>query len=140
MISIIKPKSPTGSGWQDCGAADPRFTLGFEGRIWRFPAQGLVAISSVEVAADPGDIEKGPEYHVSVSKAGGRCTRNEARFVLKAFAMEDADEDNHVPGGFVRNFWMPVNENLAGHVCPCKEHEPAMVEDGGEFVWRGITE
>jgi len=100
-------------------------------------------MSAVEVARDPDDIEKGPEYHVSVSKnIGGivmRASRNEARFVIKAFDMLDADEDNHVPGGQVRNFWKPVAENLIGHVCPCKEEEPAMVEDKGDYIWRGIT-
>lgn len=137
--SIIKPKAPKGSGWIDGGQPSSAFTLGYEGRYWLYPERGLMVISAVEVARDPDDIDKGPEYHVSVSRNGGRCDRNDARFVLKAFGMEDSDEDNHVPGGFVRNFWKPVAENLAGHVCPCKDHEPSMVEDKGDFVWRGIT-
>ena len=139
MESIIKPKSPKGSGWVDGGPTPSHVTLGYEGRCWLYPEQGFTVISAVEVAKDPQDIDKGPEYHVSISRNRQRCTRNEARFVLKAFGMEDADEDNHVPGGFVRNFWMPVAENLVGHVCPCKDDEPAMVEDKGDFVWRGIT-
>jgi hypothetical protein len=53
--------------------------------------------------------------------------------------MQDSDEDNHVPGGFVRNFWKPVAEKLIGHVCPCKDNEPEMAENKGDFVWRGIT-
>ncbi len=137
--SVIKPKAPKGPGWVDGGPTPPEVSLGYESRYWLYPAQGITVISAVEVARDPGDIDKGPEYHISISRNRQRCTRNEARFVLRAFDMEDSDEDNHVPGGFVRNFWMPVAERLRGYVCPCKDDEPAMVEDRGEFVWRGIT-
>lgn len=139
MQSIIKPKEPKGAGWIHRGLAPTIYTLGYEGHQWFYPEQGIAVISAVEVASDPGDIEKGPEYHVSISKNGGRCTRNETKFVQKVFDMQDSDEDNHVPGGFVRNFWKPVAENLIGHVCPCKDHEPEMAENKGDFVWRGIT-
>lgn len=139
MESVIRPKEPKGAGWIHEGLADERFTLGYEGHIWFFAEQGISVISAVEVAHDPKDIDKGPEYHISISRSGGRCTRNEARFVCKDFGMTDAEEDNHVPNGFVRNFWMPVAENLIGHQCHCKDEEPAMVEDKGDFVWRGIS-
>jgi len=139
MESIIKPKRPSGKGWVYEGSADTQVTLGYEGHVWWFPEQGISVISAVEVAHDPKDIDKGPEYHVSVSKRGGRCSRNEAKFVCKVFDMTGAEEDNHVPNGFVRNFWMPVAEYLIGHECHCKDEEPAMVEDKGDFVWRGIT-
>lgn len=140
MESIIKPKSPKGAGWV-CGG--PYNTgLGYECIRWFYPEESINVLSALEVASDPGDIDKGPEYHISISRytqAGPeRLSRNATRFVLKAFGMEDADEDNHVPFGKVRNFWMPVNENLHGYVCPCKETEPAMVEDKGEYVWRGL--
>lgn len=138
--NLIKPKEPTGLGWVRGPQAPARLIFGFEGHYWFYPQQGIAVISALEVARDPEDvIDKGPEYHISISKNGGRCSRNEARFVLKAFAMEDADEDNHVPGGFVRNFWMPVAEKYIGHVCPCKDEEPAIIEDKGDFVWRGVT-
>ena len=141
--SLIKPKAPTGDGWKDFGPIPHQFTLGYEGRYWFYPEQSLFVMSALEVAHDPGDIEKGPEYHVSVSKRidGNvvRASSNEAGFVLKAFDLLDADEDNHVPGGKVRNYWKPVAENLIGHICPCKDKEPAMVEDKGDYVWRGIT-
>ena len=53
---------------------------------------------------------------------------------------ERADrEDNHVPGGFVRNFWRPVADRFSGYECACVATEPAIVEDKGDFVWRGIT-
>ena len=43
------------------------------------------------------------------------------------------------PNGCVRNFWRPVADHLSGYECPCVEHEPAMVEDKGDYVWRGLT-
>lgn len=137
--SIISPKTPHGNGWVDLGPTPITAATGFESNAWEYPAQQIVAISAVEVARDPNDIDKGPEYHLSISKPGARCTRNEARFVTKAFDMTDAEEDNHVPGGFVRNYWLPVAENLIGHECQCKTTEPAIKEDSGDFVWRGIN-
>jgi len=137
--SIIKPKRPTGTGWVDGGPTPSTFTFGYPGQYWFFPERGIAVISAVEVASDKDDIDKGPEYHISISRNGGRCDRNESRFVLKAFDMQDSDEDNHVPGGFVRNFWKPVAEKFIGHVCPCKDNEPAVVEDKGDFVWRGVS-
>lgn len=137
--SVIKPKIPKGDEWLFKGPAQTVNDLGYEAYYWIYPAQNIAVISALEVVSDPNDIDKGPEYHISISKAGGRCTRNEARFVCKAFGMLDSEEDNHVPGGFVRNFWMPVAENLIGKECYCKTEEPKMVEDKGDFVWRGIT-
>lgn len=133
---IIKPKSPKGDGWVLVGLSPQNYTLGYDGIIFSYPEMGFYVISAVEVANDEHDIDKGPEYHVSISKNGGRCSRNEARFITKCFDMQDADEDNHVPNGIVRNYWMPVAEKYIGHVCPCKETENAIVEDDGDYVWR----
>jgi hypothetical protein len=94
------------------------------------------------VASD-GKVDKGPEYHVSISKqlfAGPtRCTSDEARWVLEQFGLDGAEEDNHVPGGVVRNFWRPVATGLIGLECECKAEEPAIREDKGDFVWRPVT-
>lgn len=137
--SIIKPKKPKGAKWIYQGPAPGSVTMGYEGHYWEHSEQGITVISALEVVGPgPDDIAKGPEYHISISKNGGRCSRNEARHVCKAFGMQAAEEDNHVPGGFVRNFWMPVNENLIGQECPCKDSEPVMREDKGDFEWRGI--
>lgn len=140
--SIIKAKTPKGSGWLDMGPIPPQFTFGYQGRYWFYPDRAILVLSALEVAHDPDDIEKGPEYHVSISrKVNGfpvRADRNDARFVLAAFGMQDADEDNHVPNGIVRNYWKPVAERLIGHLCPCKDEEPAMIEDKGDYVWRGL--
>lgn len=119
-----------------CTGDAPNATMGFEGYYWEYPERGFTVISALEVV----NPEIGPEYHISISKNRGRCSRNEARFITKCFGMQDAEEDNHVPGGFVRNYWLPVNESLIGKECPCKESEPVMREDKGDFEWRGITE
>ena len=103
--------------------------------------KNIRVISSVEATNDPDDIpeRRGPYYHISISRGPGiRCNRNDSKVVVRAFGMQDAEEDNHVPGGFVRNFWLPVNEKIVGSVCPCKEHEPAIRENKGDFVWRGL--
>lgn len=92
----------------------------------------------MEVVNDEGDIDKGPEYHISVTRSGARCTRNEASHVIKAFGMEAAEEDNHVVSSIARHFWLPVAENLIGRECPCKETETAIIEDRGDFIWRPI--
>lgn len=134
--SIIKPKEPKGYGWIRAMRLPRETTMGYEGYQWVWPEKGFTVFSALEVVKP----EIGPEYHLSISKNGGRCSRNEARFITKQFGMQDAEEDNHVPGGFVRNFWLPVNENLIGVECPCKAVEPVMRENKGDFEWRGITE
>lgn len=136
--SVIKPLRPSGAPWvrmQDI----PESSLGYESQTWMNTALGLYVISAVEVAQDKDGIDRGPEYHISISKAGkrlSRCTSDEARYVLRAFGLDGAEEDNHVPNGIVRNFWRAVAEPLIGLECACKAEEPAIVEDKGDFVWR----
>lgn len=143
MIPIIKPLRPISPGWIQ-GRNPPEWvSLGFDAETWFHPVSRLCVISAVEVAQDGDGIERGPEYHISISKdtptGPKRCSGYEAREVLKQFGMEGAEEDNHVPGGRVRNFWKPVAENLIGLECACKADEPAIVEDKGDYVWRGVT-
>ena len=137
-MNVISPKKPKGKNWHDCGEMNPDFNLGYGGHLWKL--EGITVISSVETVHDPDDMPErnGPYYHISISRGPGvRCNSKDFKVVCRAFGMQDAKEDNHVPGGFVRNFWLPVNENIVGTVCPCKEHEPAIKEDKGDFVWRG---
>lgn len=137
MISIIKPKRPVISGWVQEPAPPGWVSLGYECESWYHPASRLCVFSAVEVAKDADNIDRGPEYHISISKDGRRrCTRSEAIQVLKQFNLDGAEEDNHVPYGIVRNFWRPVAENLVGLECACKKDEPAIVEDKGDYVWR----
>jgi hypothetical protein len=65
-----------------------------------------------------------------------RCDRNEAKWALEQFGLDGAEEDNHVPGGVVRNYWRTVATGLIGLECECKAEEPAISEDKGDFVWR----
>ncbi|MBG0879401.1 hypothetical protein H0X90_21665 [Burkholderia sp. 9775_39] len=141
--SVIKPRRPKADGWKFMGPASPETTLGFEGECWFHRASHLFVISAVEVAAPEGGVSKGPEYHISISlqtlEGTARCTSANAMFVLSAFDLLEAEEDNHVPNGLVRNFWRPIADNLVGLECACKADEPAIVEDKGDFVWRGVT-
>lgn len=141
--SIIKPKRPADStGWLHATwwRCPPQLAeLGYPIEAWEHPASGLFVLSAVDVAKEPDGHSVGPEYHLSISRGGERCTSVDALFALAAFGLADAKEDNHVPSGRVRNFWRPVADHLSGYECPCVEHEPAMVEDKGDFVWRGVT-
>lgn len=135
--SLFTVKRPNGTGWREVPGAQ-QFGLGYPARAFFHDRHNLAVISAVEVASDEN---KGPEYHISVSKqlAGPqRCTSDEARWVLAQFDMDGAEEDNHVPIGKVRNFWRPLATGLIGKDCACKADESAIVEDKGDFVWRGV--
>lgn len=143
MIDIIKPKRPIGGEWKQRPAPPAWVSMGFAAEAWLHPESNLCVISAVEVAKAEGGIDKGPEYHVSISRnmPGGhpeRCTSAEAIWTLAQFEMLDAEEDNHVPNGKVRNFWRPVAARLVGLECDCKDEEPAMRENKGDYVWRGV--
>lgn len=143
MQSIINPKAPAAPGWRRARgwAMPPQLAaLGFPCEAWEHPESGLFCLSAVEVAAEAKGLPaKGPAYHLSISLAGQRCTSADALFVLAAFDLADALEDNHVPSGRVRNFWRYVADSLSGYACMCVDEEPAIVEDRGDFVWRGVT-
>lgn len=130
MSAIIKSKRPKDASWKRVDSI-----RGIDGGTierWMH-VSGLLVLSSVE--APERDI--GPEYHVSVTMAGKRCTSNEAKFALKAFDMEHSDEDNHTL--IARNFWQPVADCKADYVCPCKDEEPSIKLDKGDFVYRHLT-
>lgn len=142
--SIIQPKRPPPDllwirerNWQ----APPALkALGYPVDAWWHKQTRLFVLSAVEVASEPGKIDLGPEYHLSISADGNnRCSHADALWVLAQFDLLDALEDNHVPSGFVRNFWRPVADHLSGYECSCVAVEPAMIENKGDFVWRGIT-
>jgi hypothetical protein len=143
-MNIIDPKRPTGPGWvrhplMAAFAARVAQMGGYPTETWAHEQCDMWVVSSVEVATDPGQPELGPEYHLSVSAMGERCTPEQAAWVLQQFGLEDAREDNHTPGGKVRHFWRPVADKLSGYECPCVADEPAVREDKGSFVWRGVT-
>lgn len=142
MISFINPRKPTGPGWRRCPSPPAWVSLGFVAQAWLHPESSLYVISAVEVAKAEGGVDKGPEYHLSVSRTTpsgnpARCTSSDALWTLAQFDLIEAEEDNHVPNGVVRNFWRPVADKLVGLECACKADEPAIREDKGDFVWRG---
>ena len=138
--AIVSTLSPKGNRWEKIPGAQ-RFTFGYPSQAFMHKGSGLFAISAVEVASDEDGINRGFEYHISISKpvAPGiteRCSSTEAKWVLDQFALDGAEEDNHVPHGKVRNFWRTVATPLIGLECECKAEEPAIREDKGDFVWR----
>ena len=140
--SVIKPLRPKGAGkrWRPWPVPQIMLNEGYPVERWYFTEQMIQVFSAVEVANEPGHFSKGPEYHISISKVDGariaRVDSHTAQWVLKQFGLEGSEEDNHVPGGVLRNFWRPVAEPIVGLECPCKADEPAIVEDKGDFVWR----
>ena len=139
--SIIPVLRPKGSGWREVPCSK-QVSLGYPVRAYFHDKSDLAVISAVEVASDADGIDRGFEYHISISKQPlvgppRRCDSNEAKWVLKQFGLDGSEEDNHVPGGIVRNFWRTVSGKLVGLECACKDEEPAIVEDKGDFVWRG---
>ena len=108
MDSVIKPKRPIVQGWRTANwwHCPPELAdLGYPVDAWEHPSSGLFCLSAVEVAHDPGQLDIGPEYHLSVSLNGQRCSSGDALYALHSFGLQDAKEDNHVPSGKVRNFW-----------------------------------
>lgn len=137
-LQIVRPLRPKASGWIRLSDPPAWVTLGYAAERWWHEVHNLSVISAVEVAKDDDGIDRGPEYHLSISLGGrARCTSAQARAVLRDFDLHGAEEDNHVPSGVVRNFWRPVADRLVGLECSCKADEPAIVEDRGDFVWRG---
>lgn len=135
--SLIQPKEPRAAGWVRMPPLPTWVTLGFAGVMWEQPHYGIRVISAVEVAKDADGIDRGPEYHISISKTNGRrCPMQDAQQVLVQFDLAGAEEDNHVPHGIVRNFWRPVADRFVGMECACKADEPAIREDKGDYVWR----
>lgn len=114
-------------------------TLGYHSEAWQHIESGLCVITAVEVANDNDGIDRGPEYHISVSRRVERCSSADALWVRSEFGMLDAEEDNHVPNGKVRNFLKPVADKFIGMECACKDEEPVIREDKGDYIWRGIT-
>ena len=140
--SVIKPKRPVMQGWSrehEWVMPSQLAELGYPVEAWSHAANGLFVLSAVEKTNEPGKPDLGPEYHISISANGNRCTSADALWALAQFDLVEAKEDNHVPSGRVRNFWRPVADHLAGYECPCVGVEPNIVEDKGDYIWRGIT-
>lgn len=112
---------------------------------WIHKKSLISVLTAVEPIVPEGQTEPRPEYHISMVRlvrleSGTpveRVDSSDAQSVLGMFGADGFLEDNHVPGGRVRNFWRPVAEPAVGQVCACVDDEPAMREDKGDYVWRG---
>lgn len=109
-------------------------------QYWFTHPEGFVACSALEVTNGIIRTEFIPQYHLSISKCtlkkqgAIRCTSQEAKTILKDFGLSDALEDNHYLG-ISRHFWLPVDENMQGRECECKETEVQMTADQGDFIY-----
>lgn len=142
VVSLVAVKRPRLPGWREIPMTPdmPLMRRGVPCRTFFHDESSLMVISTVEFI-DDGKVD-GPEFHISISRqhrtlGTKRCSSNDAHWVLVQFGVPEAIEDNHVPGGLVRNFWRPVADPMVGRECPCVETEPAIVEDRGDYVWRG---
>lgn len=137
--SITRVLRPRFAGWFEVPTNPRLLELGGIARTFIHEARHISVISAVEHPVD-GKIDKGLEYHLSVARLSPngpmRCSSDTARWVQRQFGLDGAEEDNHVPGGVVRNFWRPVADRFVGLECECKDDEPAIVEDKGDFIWR----
>ncbi len=143
MVDIVKTLEPIREGWECWGEHSVMF--GYPCKRWFHYASEIQVLSAVEVAVDKDGSSNGPEYHISMSRLRNprertakaeRIDTNDAKFVLAEFGVDGAEEDNHVPGGVVRNFWRPVASGLVGKECRCKAEEVVIRESRGDFIWR----
>jgi hypothetical protein len=145
--SVVQPLRPRDQGrtkwFRDLNIAAGLIRAGYPIERWLHCATDIQVLSAVEVATDKDGSSNGPEYHISVSRAvyvpkfhAVRIDTNAAKWVLAEFGLDGAEEDNHVPGGVVRNFWRPVASGLVGKECRCKAEEVVIKEMKGDFIWR----
>lgn len=138
ITDIPRRAPPTDTAWR-CIAIEPEWTR------WYHPPSNPSVLSAVELA----DPEIGPEWHVSVVVLGPaskpmRAGRGVVAMVLRDFGMVAEGEDNHVPGGKARHFWLAANADMRG-VCPCVATEraevtpiPGAAEEGDDFLYREV--
>lgn len=138
---IIQPLRP-GAGWQQWPVDVSTWpTRPYAIERWYNRLNEVQVISAIEVVKEIGRDDR-PEYHLSISGLkymavkNHRCSDSLARWALKQFGLDGWEEDNHVPGGLVRNWWRPVADPLVGQECLCKETEPEIREDKGDYIWR----
>lgn len=140
---IIRPLRPRGAGWVQWPVLGEIAYRAYAIERWYNRGQEVQVLSSVEVVGGEGR-EPRAEFHVSVSglafmaEKNYRCSNSRARWAVRQFGFEGYEEDNHVAGGLVRNFWRPIADPLAGQECPCKESEPRIIEGKGDYEWRHV--
>lgn len=139
ITSLVSLPRPHDRRWIETPNAQQLMGMQTPMRAYSYPPENIFVMIAIEYIND-GRVD-GPEYHLSISHPVSpgvtrRCDRNAARWVLRQFGLEGAKEDNHVPGGQVRNYWMSVAQPMVGRDCLCIETENAIVEDKGDYTWR----
>lgn len=134
-MKALTEKLPALPGWTEVDGAERMLRPG----CWAVSAWqngSTCVVSALEIAEYPDGKGVGPQWHVSVSRAGpvknGRPHTHDMRRARRAFGMQRAEEDNHHPG-IANHLWLPVDP--AHRVdCQCKEDEAIVVEADG-YTW-----
>lgn len=98
---------------------------------------GIRVVTSIDIASEMEGSPAVPNWHISISKNGGRCSLDEARQVLMQFGASDFEEDNHDPKHKARHFWLQCDPSHR-KPCPCKDTEEPIDDKG--YVWRTTPE
>lgn len=142
ILHALKPKNL--SEWDRWPVRSNLAREAYDVGRWYHRRTSIQVVSAIEVVREEGR-EQRPEYHISISHADmrtgvvSRVNSNDARAILAMFDVSGWLEDNHAPSGKARNFWRPIAEPAVGVPCVCVDDEPAIVEDKGDYIWRGVT-
>lgn len=126
MTSQLREREPSGVGWARLPA--PQCTrrpgvVSISG--WRYGR--IFVLSSLNMMEMPdgrGDV--GAQWHISVTRLAARPGPAQVLKALRAFRMEQAEEDNHHPG-LARNFMLVVDP-ARRVACQCKADEQLVRE------------
>ena len=113
-------KKPEGFGW---------FIIEVNDQWTAWQNGNICALSSLVYLQDE-HLPLHWEWLVSFSKTGSRLSNEEIKPALKAFGVEDFEEDNHEKGN-ARKFWMAVDKKYR-IPCPCKDE---MVIQEGDYSY-----
>ena len=116
-------RAPQGDGWTFLQFAAA-------GMAWQHRS-GICAISSTIWVNDEHEPELHWEWLVSFSVMGqSRVSDKRLKWVLKAWGMEEFEEDNHELG-IARKFWLAIEPRFR-KPCPCKDE---IILTDGEYRW-----
>jgi hypothetical protein len=143
----VRLRAPTNPGWKEVPTSPRLLAAKIAGAMLDVATfdhvLGIRVVSSVDaVAMLRGSLV--PQWHVSYSFGGRRASAWVDRKVRTDFEMGEAEEDNHVLGGVVRNLWLAIPPE-ARAPCECKDEPETReafggdAEEGDEYVVRGET-
>lgn len=115
---------------EDRSIPAPREAGTLRSSMWRHG--DVFVISELAVMDMPDGNGTGMQWHISVSTNGERPKPKHLQRALKAFDMQQAEEDNHHPG-VSRHFFLVVDPSRRVD-CECKVEERVHVEPDG-YTW-----